>query len=112
MPVVGRAEVSHHNLGQVIFLTNYAQLAEQVSKTLPNKVDSIELRDVDYKTAVDVRARVAARRLVAREHVRCRCLASTVCCALLTASTWCVGGTRVCECLGHSMSRAGFPPTT
>ncbi len=36
-------------------MTNYVLLAEQVSKTLPSKVDAIELRDVDENTAVEAR---------------------------------------------------------
>jgi hypothetical protein len=47
-------EVSQHGLAQVIYVTNYALLAEQLSRNVANKVDSLELRDVDYKTALDV----------------------------------------------------------
>ena len=65
------AEVSHHHLGQVVFLTNYVQLAEQVSRTLPSKVDALELRDVDFKTALDVRA--SRSRCLARLGSTCRC---------------------------------------
>ena len=39
---------------QVLVVTNYTLLADNISRYLPNKVDAIELHDVTYDVAVDV----------------------------------------------------------
>jgi hypothetical protein len=54
------ADISHHNLGAVIFMTNYQMLNEAISRAAPVKVDNIELRDVDYKTSLEVGADASA----------------------------------------------------
>jgi hypothetical protein len=54
MLMVWAAEVSQKNLAQVLFVTNYTMLNDNVSRYLPHKVDSLELHDVSYDAAVEV----------------------------------------------------------
>ncbi len=41
-------------MAAVVFVTNYQMLTESMTRAAPSKVDTIELRDVDYKTSLEV----------------------------------------------------------
>lgn len=54
MLMLWASEVSKEGLAQVLVVTNYSMLSDNVSRYLPNRVESLELHDVNFDVAVEV----------------------------------------------------------